>query len=330
MNNDDKTVVGDSSFGKSNNESNNHGDAKNTFSSGNSSNTNSKNMNNQQVNTKKEDGNVTKRTAAAVGVAAAVGGVAVGTVYSDEIKDTLNGITGNDNIENVEEIAVVSEEVIPQADSQTTSETSHYYVHHIDETTDDAISESSVQEDEMSFEFTDQAGVHGVNFVDFDDDGIADSVELVENGEIVDEYSAEDFQEFLAGGDVLEQEVFSNADDLLDNELAIENIEPMMENPEEFVNDVDYANFDESSISLSESEISNESDFTYEEQSLDYSDEVSVGGEDYMLDTASESDSYLSSNDEYQAELDNTDFDSMDNSDFSNDSYDTDFSGDVI
>lgn len=330
MNNDDKTVVGDSTFGKSNNESNNHGDTKNTFSSGNSSNTNSKNMNNQQVNTKKEDNNVTKRTAAAVGVAAAVGGVAVGTVYSDEIKDTLNGITGNDNIENVEEIAVVSEEVIPQADSQTASETSHYYVHHIDETTDDAISESSVQEDEMSFEFTDQAGVHGVNFVDFDDDGIADSVELVENGEIVDEYSAEDFQEFLAGGDVLEQEVFSNADDVLDNELAIENIEPMMENPEEFVNDVDYSNFDESSISLSESEISNESDFTYEEQSLDYSDEASFGGEDYMLDTASESDSYLSSNDEYQAELDNTDFDSMDNSDFSNDSYDTDFSGDVI
>jgi len=325
MNNHDKTLVGDSSFGKSNNESDSNGDVKNTFSDPNPSNSNSKNMNNQQVNTKRTAGVV--GVAAAVGGVAAVGGIAVGTVYSDEIKDTLNGLTGNDN---VEEVAVVSDEDISQADIQTPSETVHHYVHHIDETSDDAIAESSVQEDETSFEFTDEAGVHGVNFVDFDDDGIADRIELVENGEIVDEYAAEDFQAFLTSEDVLEQEVFSNADDLLDNELVIGNIDPMIESPEQLVDNVDFANFDESSISLSESEISNESDFTYEEQSIDYSGESSVGSEDYMLDTANESDSYLSANDEYQAEFDNTDFDSMDNSDFSNESYDTDFSGDII
>ena len=70
-----------------------------------------------------------------------------------------------------------------------------------------------------------------------------------------------------------------------------------------------------------------------EDYSLDSdlsSEDYSASTEDYSLDSDMSSEDYLASNEDYQIELENTDFDTMDNTDFSSESFDTGFSDDLI
>ena len=342
MINDDKTVVGDSSFGKPNSEQTNNGENKIPNNANTSSNSKVTEPLNNQSNVKNEDNKKISK-GAAIGGAAAVGVAAAvaGAVFSDDIKKGYDELTGKEVEEKTEE-AIAETSTDPQ--SFTTASTLEPSGVIVDPTTDpiggegfsdpegiicgDPIPESTVEG--VMLQIEDEAGVHSINLIDVDYDGIADTVQLIEDGQIVNEYTSQEFQAVLTGQDFIEPDPSLIDEGMLGNEGITDGGDLNVEGQEDLYADIDYAVFEDESLPNSEFAVTDDSNLAFEEPAMDYIDDSASTTEDYMLEESSQSDNYLASNDEYQNELNNMDFDAMDNSDYSTDSFDTDFSGDLI
>jgi hypothetical protein len=172
-----------------------------------------------------------------------------------------------------------------------------------------------------------------MNLVDDNMDGVADHVQLIENDQIVGEYTPDEFNSFLTGESI--------EDPIIDE--GITNGEPNVIYDESLVSDGDYATIDYAAFEdtpMDELSIDDGGEYLTTEEVLDgqnsvYVDESElIASEDYSLETETSGDDYLAQNDElssndYESQLDSTDFDSMNGYDDLS-LTDTDFSSDLI
>jgi hypothetical protein len=325
--NDEKTVIGESAFNQNaTNQTNSNvtSEQKNEFKNQETATIKDSSKSDNKKNTSK--GKVVAGVAAAAGIAG-VAGVAAGTAYSEEIKSVANDLLGKENpttMENPETGESAPIEIDNSKDS-------------IDNIQESIPVENMPNGDNPGHITLNMNGENGeaiaMNLVDDNMDGVADHVQLIENDQIVGEYTPDEFNSFLTGESIEDPIIdegitYGEPDVIFDESLSSEG---------EYAA-IDYAAFEDTP--MEELSIDDGGEYLTSDEVLDgqnsvYVDESElIASEDYSLETESSGDDYLAQNDEmssndYESQLDSTDFDSMNEyDDFS--STDTDFSSDII